>query len=235
MQDTSAQNYAAMRATSDEEGVSASEQRKRAFEVNFLHALCREMGASRPNQKMRDLAERLAATHEHLGHMIEARTKIRFGRGKWYVVLQTGLVRKRGADETIAPYAERVLDQANVMLSDLDPRWRRAVVRAIEKAEIARRHPFDVRRVWSNRFYRAYLTLIAGPDRRSGAAMPVTKERRAPQRPTVGLLIFVGLISGAAALGAALILGVAAALSLALSQDSQAWQTILRLTGLGDP
>ena len=103
----------------------------------------------------------LGATYHSTQHAIDARTAIRFGIRR-YFVLQAGVAPKTGDHQIdqMDPFAAKLISRLKPGGTQIvEPRLR-AIGEALSKAEIAFRHPLDWRLRLSTPWFRLYATLL---------------------------------------------------------------------------
>lgn len=194
--------------------------RRSAFEANLALQLEKTLGGEASLKEISEITRVLGAAYHSTQHAVDARTAIRFGIRR-YFVLQAGVAPKTGDHriDQMDPFAAKLISRLKPGGTQIvEPRLR-AIGEALSKAEIAFRHPLDWRLRLSTPWFRLYATVLSGRDRRRNAN-GVSHERRTPVNESVGLLVLLTIVAILALLGAGLILTTLWALSDLLANEA---------------
>lgn len=173
---------------------------RRAFRANLAAGIADRLGDRLHPDFLADLTETLTEVYADARHSVDLRTRIPTPGGGLYAVFQAGAFRK--PKSSIGPLAARIFARTpGSALDQLSSHERDLLADCIERAEIAKSHPFDWRPRVGFWAVRIYLNLIGGEERRS-RAVPIDDDRRADKDDTLAaamLAVAVACLAGAGA------------------------------------
>ncbi|MEM7524362.1 MAG: hypothetical protein AAF360_11510 [Pseudomonadota bacterium] len=175
----------------------AVEARRYAFDANLASNLNDALGDRLHPEYRSRLVRLFGKAHQETRHMLNLRMRIPTLTSQSYLVLQAGVAASPppGLDG-IGPLAAKVLRRApRQALDELTSGERRVVCDCIERSEITSRHALDWRPRLGFGRAQAYLTLIAGRERRTANLTPDRNRRALPDNQRGDFLISLALIS----------------------------------------
>ncbi len=200
-------------------------QRREVFERSVSVHLDAAFGDDIHPVNRLELVRALGAAYAQTRHGFDARVVIPLFGFRAYVVAQGGLAPLRPQVPGAGPLALSVIaGLAHDVLAEFSRREQALIADCIDRTEISRLHPVDWRPRLSLRFWRLYLNLLAGRDRRQSAIRP-TRDRRMPVNATYGTVVLFAVVGVAATAGLWFLFEISVKLTDALT-DPVIWNLL---------